>query len=51
VALVGRIAARAITTDVAGVDLTGPWLPLGAIAGTCLALTLLAARVGEDVVA
>jgi putative ABC transport system permease protein len=46
VGLVGGVVRQAITRDVAGAELTVPWLSLTWIAIACLGLTLLAAYVG-----
>ena len=46
VGLVGGMVRHAITSDVAGAELTVPWLSLAGVAMTCLGLTLLAAYVG-----
>lgn len=47
VGVVGWMVQHAVTRDVPGVDLTVPWLPLGAIAATCVGLTLVAASVSR----
>ncbi|MFC6148886.1 FtsX-like permease family protein [Mumia xiangluensis] len=44
---VGWLIRQAVTRDVGAVGMTIPWLPLLAILGTCLGLTLVAALVGS----
>lgn len=46
-AFVGGLMGHAITSDVAGVGLTVPWLPLATIVVICTGLALLAALVGS----
>lgn len=48
-ASVGGLLRYAIARDVPGAPLTVPWLPLAAIAATCLGLALVAAVVGARV--
>ena len=44
---VGWLIRYATTRDVADVEMTVPWLPLGAIVAVCLGLTLVAALAGS----
>jgi putative ABC transport system permease protein len=44
---VGWLVRRVTTADVAGVHLTVPWLPLGAVAATCAALVVVGALAGS----
>lgn len=46
VAWVGQLVGRAVVADVPGTSLTMPWSPLAGIAGTCIALVLVAAAIG-----
>jgi putative ABC transport system permease protein len=46
---IGWLVRHATTQDVAHVPMTVPWLPLTAIGGTCVALTVAAAVVGVRV--